>query len=129
MDWEGFVFKIHYADKTATLTDYTGDKKKVIIPSHIKENDDSFIVKFIAGHKVYVNHDDGYLGREFVGGHLYHFRMVGAFRESTLTDVTIPESVTNIERLAFPDNITIHGKCGSKADEYAKQYGYRFVPI
>ena len=126
---KGFVFKIHYLDKTATLTKYSGDKTKIIIPDHIREDGDAFVVKSISGYKIYVNHDDGYHGREFIGNKLCHFRIVGAFRKSKITDVTIPECVTNIERLAFPDGTTIHGKCGSSAEEYAKEYGYRFEPI
>lgn len=129
MEWEGFVFQIDDMDKSAMLTKYTGDKTEVVIPSHIRKNDETFIVKYVGGHKVYVNHNDGYHGREFVGNYLRHFRIVGAFWESKLTDVTVPECVTIVERLAFPSGTTIHGKCGSSAEKYAMEYGYRFEPI
>ena len=129
MEWEGFVFKIDYWSKTATITEYTGGKTKIFIPGYIKENGDTFIVKFIGGHKVYVNHDDGYHGREFIGNYLYHFRIVGAFWESAITEVTVPACVTTIERLAFPRGTIIRGICGSSAEEYAKEYGYLFEPV
>ena len=58
MKWEGFVFKIDYGGKTATITKYTGTQTKIVIPASIKEDDDEFAVKFIGCYKVYVNHDD-----------------------------------------------------------------------
>ena len=129
MEWEGFVYRINYLDKTATITKYAGDQTKVVIPAVIKEDDDEFTVKNIGGYKVYVDHDDGYHGREFIGNKLCHFRIVGAFRKSNLTDVTVPESVTSIERMAFPHGTTIHGEPGGVAEKYANEYGHRFEPI
>ena len=129
MKWEGFVFNIDYWGKTATITKYTGDQTKIVIPASIKEDDDEFAVKFIGWYKVYVNHDDVYHSREIVGHHLRHFRIVGAFRQSKITDVTVPESITSIERLAFPEGTVIHGNLGSNAEKYAKEYGHRFEPI
>lgn len=46
-----------------------------------------------------------------------------------LTDVAIPETVTYISQGAFwnsPKDITIHGQPGTKAEKFAKEYGYQF---
>lgn len=43
-------------------------------------------------------------------------------------DVTIPESVTEIEDFAFDGckKLTIHAPAGSAAEQYAKENGIRF---
>ena len=58
-----------------------------------------------------------------------------------LTSVTIPNSVTFIGNLAFGwnyvndtpeeqiDGFTIYGAEGSEAERYAKENGFRFVPV
>ncbi|MCI8273524.1 MAG: leucine-rich repeat protein [Clostridia bacterium] len=46
-----------------------------------------------------------------------------------LTDVTIPETVGYISEGAFwnsPKDIIIHGKPGTKAEQFARDYGYKF---
>lgn len=44
-----------------------------------------------------------------------------------LKSITIPESVTTIESGAFEKDITIYGKAGSAAEEFAKSEGINFV--
>ena len=46
-----------------------------------------------------------------------------------LENINIPESVTTITDPVFinPDSITIHGKKGSYAEEYAKEESIKFA--
>lgn len=61
-----------------------------------------------------------------------------AFYDSVnLEKVVIPESVTKLDYafhlelhpLTFPSNLTIYGKSGSKAEEYANKYHIKFVAM
>lgn len=58
-----------------------------------------------------------------------------AFLDNKLTGVTIPASVTYMDFDIFykkqskPVNFTIKGITGSEAQKYAKEYGYKFLPL
>ena len=80
----------------------------------------------------------GYTGKEsnlFIPSQIGGKTMIGigtdAFKDSGLTDVTIPSTITSIVDRAFDgcDSLTIHAAPGSAAQAYAKSNGIAFEPL
>ena len=74
-----FIFSYSDADHTASITKFVGSETEVIIPSTVEYNDTTYTVTAIA--------DGSY--------------STGAFSNSNITSVVIPDTVTSIRSSAF----------------------------
>ncbi len=52
-----------------------------------------------------------------------------AFSYTNLKGIEIPDSATNISNCAFSSNVVVYGKTGSLAEEFANNFGYKFIPL